>query len=84
MKKHDSLDDPPPNYPYFKARKTLSNANCNQENTRVMETMSPTRRIQARSLCIEQLQKIGDLLSKGLISQDQHKELHDAIMKDML
>ena len=85
MKKHDSLDNPPPNYPYFKVRKThMSDAN-KENTTKVTDTaLSPTSRIQTRTLCIEQLQKIGDLLSKKLISEDQHKELHDAIMKDML
>lgn len=45
--------------------------------------ISPGRKIHMRSECIEQLQKIGQLLESGNISQDQYGKLQDSIMNDI-
>lgn len=88
MKKHKSLDDPP-DYPYFKGRskRQAPSSNGDKENIKSpprSSVISPGMKVHMRTECIEQLQKIGDLRDKGIISEAQHTILQEAIMKDIL
>ena len=76
MKSHTSREVPP-SKPFFKSN------HKERENSTSVSSCSPSR-IHARTECIEQLQKIGNLLEKGIISQEQHDKLQKSIMKDIL
>lgn len=89
MKKHFSLETPP-DYPFFRGRKpkdkspTRSKAvTISPKSPKPSSHPSPGRKIRMRTECIEQLQKVGELLEKGSISTEQHKELQEAIMRDI-
>lgn len=75
MKKHLSLETPP-DLPFFKTKEKPEEPKA--------AISSPSRRIQTRSLCIEQLQRIGDLLEKCLLTQEQYNTLHETIIKDII
>ena len=68
--KHESLDTPP-NKSFFgkKASDPVG--------------VSPSKRISLRSECINQLDKWHQLMERGVISDDQYKELQDKIFKDI-
>ena len=78
MKSHTSREVPP-SKPFFKSNHKEPKV---RENSTSVSSCSPSR-IHARTECIEQLQKIGNLLEKG-ISQEQHDKLQKSIMKDIL
>lgn len=80
MKKHSSLEVPP-KMPFFRSRHQEPRA---QEKVTTAVSSSGSSWIHARTECIEQLEKIGNLLEKGTISQEQHDKLQEAIMKDIL
>ena len=94
MKKHESLEDPP-DYPFFKGKKqrkqkfeeTSTSDECECAPIRLNCSqnvgISPGKRIHMRTECIEQLQKIGQLLENGIISQLQYDKLQETIMKDV-
>ena len=72
MKKHDSYEYPP-DKPFFgKQRKPTTAA-----------ALSPGRRINMRSECIDQLEKWHKLMECGAISNEQYAELKDTILKDI-
>ena len=72
MKKHDSYECPP-DKPFFgKLRKHAAET-----------SLSPGKRINMRSECIDQLEKWHKLMECGAISNDQYKELKDTILKDI-
>jgi len=77
MGKHASYDDPP-NLPFFcKDKKSVaSSSSCSQG-------VSPSKRLQMRSQCIEQLDRWHTLLEKGGITKEQYDELQATIFKDM-
>ena len=74
MKKHDSYEEPPQK-PFFKTAKSLPSKSS--------DTMSPGKRIQYRSQCIEQLDKWHDLKKRGVITESQYAEMQDAILSDI-
>lgn len=92
MKKHESLDDPP-DYPFFKGRRPrkqeelsiIDNGMCTppDSSASISHGLSPGRKIQMRTECIEQLQRIGKLLKRGTISKLQYEKLQETIMKDI-
>ena len=72
MKKHTSYDYPP-DKPFFgKGRKHTTET-----------SMSPRKRINVRSECIDQLEKWHKLMECGAISNEQYAELKDTILKDI-
>ncbi len=46
-------------------------------------SVSPGKRIGLRTECMEQLDKWHSLLQKGVITEEQHKEHQQKILKDM-
>jgi hypothetical protein len=69
MKKHDSYELPP-DKPFF-------------GKSRRKETMSPGKRINMRSKCIDQLEKWHRLMESGAISAEQYQELQHTILSDI-
>ena len=74
MKKHASYDHPP-EYPYFKGK--------GGDSTSTSASISPGKRVNLRSECMDQLDKSLTLLQKGCITQEQYDNLRDKIFKDM-
>ena len=70
--KHESYDEPP-NKPFFKTK----------EGKGSNQTLSPKKRIELRSECMDQLQKWRELLDKDIISKEQYGELQGKILKDI-
>ena len=85
---HKSLDDPP-DKPYFKTgKKASSSSQCTTStSTRIAMTaaprVSPSKRLDYRSKCIDQLQNWHELLEKGAITQEQYDALAQTILEDM-
>ena len=74
MKKHASYEEPP-NKPFFKrAKSNPANATSG---------MSPGKRIQYRSQCIDQLDKWHTLKERGVISAAEYSEMQSAILSDV-
>ena len=89
MGKHASLDTPP-NLPYFcgkahaqqKISDASSTSSSDQPQPQVSEstTLSPRKRIQLRTECINQLGTWHTLLEKGGISREQYDQLQKEIL----
>ena len=80
--KHSSMDAPP-DLPFFTGRKK-SGSQCDSPSTTTSSgSRSPTKRLNLRTECIDQLSKWHSLLQGGAISQDQYDEMKDTIMEDM-
>lgn len=75
MKTHDSYEEPPKK-PFFKAAQK-------DASSKASDTMSPGKRIQYRSQCIDQLDKWHDLKKRGVITESQYAEMQDAILSDI-
>ena len=75
MKKHDSYEEAPKK-PFFKT--ALKGA-----TSKVSDSMSPGKRIQYRSQCIDQLDKWHVLKTRGVITESQYAEMQDAILSDI-
>ena len=85
MGKHASYDDPP-NLPFFRKDKRSVASSCNPtENVprNPSQGVSPSKRLQMRSQCIEQLGRWHTLLEKGGITKGQYDELQATIFQDM-
>ena len=82
--KHSSMDEPP-DLPFFTGRKKVSGSRCDDPSTSSSDSgsRSPTKRLNLRTECINQLSKWHSLLQGGTISQDQYDEMKDTIMEDM-
>ena len=78
MQKHVSYDDPP-NLPFF--RKGLKSSDDASGTT--TKAISPGKKLQMRTQCIDQLDKAHSLLEKGGISQTQYNDLQEKILSDM-
>lgn len=75
MKKHESLEVPPKK-PFFR--------NCKKQvSTSDRPGVSPGKRIELRSKCIDQLEKWHTLLERGAISNQEYAELHQTILGDI-
>ena len=79
MKKHTSYDNPP-EYPYFKGKGGDPKGG---DSASTSATISPGKRVNLRSECMDQLDKSLSLLQKGCITQEQYDNLRDKILKDM-
>ena len=73
MGKHESRQIPP-DLSYFGRLKTISDPSS---------SMSPGKRINLRSECMDQLNKWHGLLEKGAISQTQYDEFKKKIIGDI-
>ena len=73
MKKHESLEFPP-DKPFWKTPKTpTSNSSA----------VSPSKQINLRGQCVDQLLKWHELLEKGAIMQEQYEEFKSTILDDV-
>ena len=70
MKKHDSYQDPPKK-PFFK-----SNSKAHKLDDKSSDGLSPGKRIQYRSECINQPDKWHGLMKRGAITEEEFKEMH--------
>ena len=77
MKQHTSYDDPP-DKPFFRHSKRLKDKSSRSEGT-----MSPAKRINLGTECINQLDKWHMLLEKGAITSEQYQQLQDTILDDI-
>ncbi len=73
MGKHDSYINPPSKR-FFKTAKP---------DKHVQEGLSPSKRLNMRSECMNQIDKWHSLMERGAITTDQYKEYQDAILADM-
>ena len=71
MKKYDSLDKAP-DLPFWHGT-----------STRTATAVSPSKRINLRGQCVDQLLKWHQLLEKGAITKAQYDEFHSTIMDDV-
>ena len=76
MKKHESYDDPP-DKPFFRQSKSK------KQPSTITSALSPGKRIQYRSECINQLDKWHSLMERGAITSEQYKDLQDSILCDI-
>ena len=84
--KHTSYDMPP-DLPYFrgtkKPRTQESDSSSSSQPSPPTVITFPSKRVNLRGECIDQLDKWHSLLEKGAISQSQYDEMQKAIMKDI-
>ena len=75
LRKHDSYESPP-NKRFFteKSRGTAAAFSAG---------VSPSKRINMRSECMSQLDKWHSLKERGIISEEQYKDVQDKIMSDI-
>lgn len=82
MKTHASYDEPP-DKPFFKARGSNKQSKSSElPPTAVCGTISPSKRINLRSQCMDQIEKWHQLFTKGIISKEQHEELVEKMWND--
>ena len=74
IKQHESYEIPP-NKPFFTTRA--------KGVTTLATSISPGKKINLRSECIQQLDKWHDLKVRGIITEDQYKEFKETILSDM-
>ena len=83
--KHDSHDTPP-NRPFFGRKQSGSDGSGMQQSDRLKgfnaSALSPTKRVQLRSECIEQLDRLHSL-EKGGIPHEDYDNLQKAILGDI-
>ena len=77
MGRHDSYDSPP-NKHFFTVNKKMAGA-----STSSMPGISPGKRLNMRSECIDQLEKWHRLMQNGAITPEQYKEIQDNILSDI-
>lgn len=85
MGKHSSYDTPP-NLPYFTGTSKAKPTSKQQDTVSQVEkssTLSPAKRIQLRSECLDQLARLHSLLEKGGVPADQFDTLQKAILGDI-
>ena len=75
MGKHDSYDCTPDKLFFKKGKKRVSEAST--------PGVSPGKRLQMRSACIDQIDKWYQLMEKAAITAEQYKEIQDNIMNDI-
>jgi hypothetical protein len=81
MKMHFSYDEPP-DKPFFKSKSARSSAVPDLPSATGV-SVSPGKRISLRSQCIEQIDKWHQLYEKGVISEEQYKEIVDKVWDDI-
>ena len=99
LKKHDSLDEPPDKpFFHSSKRKNISSEKdrtCRESSSGCSQPIrtpstsdsaigiSPGKRINLRSECVQQLDKWHQLLEKGAITELEYKETQEPILKEM-
>ena len=78
-----SCYDDPPNFPYFKMPGSKAFELASAAKDEKSQVMSPGKHIHHRGECIQQLDQWFQLLEKGVISNEQYKELKTSILGDM-
>ena len=81
MKMHFSYDEPP-DKPFFKNKSARSSAVPDLPSATGV-SVSPGKRISLHSQCIEQIDKWHQLYEKGVISEEQYKEIVDKVWDDI-
>ena len=83
MKTHSSYVDPP-DKPFFRAgsSKQPKSSDIPSTGAQACDSISPGKRINLRSKCMDQIEKWHQLFTKG-ISEEQHKELVDKVWNDI-
>ena len=82
MGKHASYDNPP-DLPYFKKCSKKSGSAAQPTVDQAVSSLSPAKRVQLRSECIDQLSKLHSLLEKGGMPTEQYNALQEAIFTDI-
>ena len=84
MRKHESRDIPP-DKPFFKGSKGKKENTSSDPCTSSTDPLeiSPGKRIHLRTQCMDQLEKWHCILEKGIISEEQYKELQGNILGDI-
>ena len=84
MKTHSSYDESP-DKPFFRGSCKQLNSSDKQDlpSTSACGPISPGKRINLRSQCMDQIEKWHQLFTKGIISEEQYKELVDKVWKDI-
>ena len=77
MGKHDSYDSPPDKHFFTVNKKKAGNS------TSGLSGVSPGKRLNMRSECIDQLEKWHRLMTNGAITPEQYKEIQDNILSDI-
>ena len=81
MKTHSSYDEPP-DKPFFKSKSKQSSVREDLPST-TCSAVSPGKRIGLRTQCMDQMEKWYHLFEKGVISEEQYKELVDKVWVDI-
>ena len=82
LKKHKSYEVPP-DKPFFKVSQEKMQ-NSKETNDLLSSTgISPGKRLNLRSQCIEQLSQWYNLLEKGAITKEQYDKMQSSIMDDL-
>ncbi len=79
MKKHSSYDVPP-NKPFWKVTRSKQKL-LSSTDTEI--TVSPSKRVNLRGQCVQQLLQLHELLEKGGISKEQYDEMRGTIMDEV-
>lgn len=87
MKTHSSYDDPP-DKPFFRAGSSKHTKSSDKQDSpsiaaQASDPISPGKRINLRSKCMDQIEKWHQLFMKGIISEEQYKELVDKVWNDI-
>ena len=85
--KHTSYDMPPDLANFCgtkKPRMQESDSSSSSQSSPPTVITSPSKRVNLRGECIDQLYKWHSLLEKGAIPQSQYDEMQKAIIKDIL
>lgn len=80
--KHDSHDTPP-NLPFFGRQSRSDNSGSDRPKASDPSSLSPAKRVQLRSECIEQLDRLHSLLEKGGVPHEDYDNLQKAILGDI-
>ena len=78
-KSGSAAQDNPPDLPYFKKCSKKSGSAAQPIVDQVVSSLSPAKRVQLRSECIDQLSKLHSLLEKGGMPTEQYNALQKAI-----
>ena len=84
MKTHSSYDEPP-DKPFFRgsSKQSKSSSQHDLPTSSASGAISPGKCINLRSQCMDQIEKWHELFTKGIISEDQHKELVEKVWNDI-
>ena len=82
MRKHSSLDVPP-DKPFWKNRSKKSSDSTATPTGGTSITVSPSKRVNLRGQCVQQLLQLHELLEKGGISKEQYDEMKGTIMEEV-